>query len=207
MRPEEIEALSFQIIDKEAGPHDFSDEKWSIVRRMIHTSADFDYMNTVRFHPQAVAAGITAIVNGKTIVTDTNMALAGIRKKEIENFGGTVTCLINDPDVAEKARRAGSTRAKAAAEAAAEMMRGGIYVVGNAPTALFEVIRLIAEKKAAPALVVGLPVGFVNAAESKQALVQQNTPYISNSGRKGGSNIAACVINALIIQATKEGRG
>jgi precorrin-8X/cobalt-precorrin-8 methylmutase len=207
MRPDEIEALSFEIIDKEAGPHDFSDEKWSIVRRMIHTSADFDYMDTVRFHPEAVAAGIKAIINGKTIVTDTNMALAGIRKKEIERFGGTATCLINDPAIAETARQTGSTRAKAAAEAAAEMMHGGIYVIGNAPTALFEVIRLTSEKKADPALVIGLPVGFVNAAESKQALIQLNTPYISNIGRKGGSNIAACVINALIIQATEEGRG
>jgi precorrin-8X/cobalt-precorrin-8 methylmutase len=202
MKPEEIEALSFKIIDEEAGSHDFPDDQWQIVRRMIHTSADFEYMQTVRFHPEAIAAGIRAIQNGKAVVTDTNMALAGIRKKEIEQFGGSATCLITDPDVVATARKAGSTRAKAAAEAAADMMRGGIYVVGNAPTALFEVLRLMDTQQAAPALVVGLPVGFVNAAESKQALIEHNTPYITNVGRKGGSNIAACVINALIIQAT-----
>ena len=207
MKPEEIEALSFKMIDEEAGAHDFPDDQWQIVRRMIHTSADFEYMQTVRFHPEAIAAGIRAIQNGKAVVTDTNMALAGIRKKEIERLGGSSTCLINDPAVAATALKAGSTRAKAAAEAAADMMHGGIYVVGNAPTALFEVIRLMTAQQAAPALVVGLPVGFVNAAESKQALIEHNTPYITNVGRKGGSNIAACVINALIIQATAEGRG
>jgi len=207
MQPGEIEALSFKIIDAEAGPHGFTDDRWQIVRRMIHTSADFDYMESVRFHPEAIAAGIGAIKKGKTIVTDTNMALAGIRKGDLARFGGSATCLIKDPAVAATARQAGSTRAKAAAEAAAEMMRDGIYVVGNAPTALLEVIRLISAQAAAPALVVGLPVGFVNAAESKQALMELKTPYITNVGRKGGSNIAASVINALIIQATAEGRG
>ena len=207
MKPEAIEALSFKIIDEEAGAHDFPDDQWQIVRRMIHTSADFEYMQTVRFHPEAIAAGLRAIQNGKAMITDTNMALAGIRKKEIARFGGTVSCLINAPDVAAAARQAGSTRAKAAAEAAAETIGDGIYVVGNAPTALLEIIRLISAQQAAPALVVGLPVGFVNAAESKQALMELDTPYITNVGRKGGSNIAACVINALIIQATAEGRG
>jgi len=206
MKPDEIEALSFKIIEQEAGPHDFPDDKWQIVRRMIHTSADFEYMETTRFHPQAVVAGIQAIQAGRAIVTDTHMALAGIRKKAIEAFGGSATCLINDPGVIETARQAGTTRAKAAAEAAAEIMKGGIYVVGNAPTALFEIIRLISTGQAVPALVVGLPVGFVNAAESKQALLELDIPYITNVGRKGGSNLAASVINALIIQATAEGR-
>jgi len=206
MKPDEIEALSFKIIDEEAGPHDFPDDKWQIVRRMIHTSADFEYLASTRFHPEAVDAGIRAIQTGRTIVTDTHMALAGIRKQAIMHFGGSATCLINDPAVAAAARQAGSTRAKAAAEAAAEIMDGGIYVVGNAPTALFEVIRLIFAGQAAPALVVGLPVGFVNAVESKQALLEIDIPYITNVGRKGGSNLAASVINALIIQATAEGR-
>ncbi|CAD7845152.1 MAG: Cobalt-precorrin-8 methylmutase (EC 5.4.99.60) [Olavius algarvensis Delta 4 endosymbiont] len=206
MQPDEIEALSFKIIDQEAGPHDFPDDKWQIVRRMIHTSADFDYMETTRFHPKAISAGIQAIQTGRAIVTDTHMALAGIRKQTVDKFGGSTTCLINDASVVAAARQAGSTRAKAAAEAAAEIMDGGIYVVGNAPTALFEVIRLISTRQAAPALVVGLPVGFVNAAESKQALMELDIPYITNVGRKGGSNLAASVINALIIQATAEGR-
>jgi len=206
MKPDEIEALSFKIIDEETGPHDFPDDRWQIVRRMIHTSADFDYLQTTRFHPRAVAAGIRAIQNGRAVFTDTHMALAGIRKQSIEKFGGTARCLINDPAVIDAARQAGTTRAKAAAQAAAAEMQDGIYVVGNAPTALLEVIHLISEKEAAPALVVGLPVGFVNAAESKQALMDLDIPYISNVGRKGGSNLAASVINALIIQATAEGR-
>jgi precorrin-8X/cobalt-precorrin-8 methylmutase len=207
MKPEEIEALSFKIIDEEAGPHDFSDDRWQIVRRMIHTSADFEYMQTIRFHPEAVAAGIQAIKSGRAVVTDTHMALAGIRKNDLSRLGGSACCLINDPEVVTAARQAGTTRAKAAAQAAAAVMTAGIYVVGNAPTALLEVIRLISTGQAAPALVVGLPVGFVNAAESKQALMALDTPYITNSGRKGGSNIAASVVNALIIQATAGGSG
>jgi len=206
MKPDEIEALSFKIIDAEAGPHEFSDDRWQIVRRMIHTSADFDYMQTTRFHPRAVAAGISAIQNGRAVITDTHMALAGIRKQAIEKFGGTARCLINDPAVIDTARKGGTTRAKAAVQAAAAGMQDGIYVIGNAPTALLEIIRLISEKKALPALVVGLPVGFVNAVESKQALMELDIPYITNVGRKGGSNLAASVVNALIIQATAEGR-
>ena len=201
MRPEEIERSSFQIIDQEAGPHQFNAQQWSIVRRIIHTTADFEFKEMVRFHPDALSAGIKAIRNGKMVITDTNMARVGIRRKECEYFGGQVKCYINDPRIHEKAAATGGTRAKAAVDMAVSDMKEGIYVVGNAPTALLRLIDLVAEKKAHPALIVGLPVGFVNAAESKTALMEMDYPYISNVGRKGGSNVAASVVNALAILA------
>ena len=197
MKPEQIEELSFKIIDQEAGAHDFTHEEWSIVRRMIHTSADFEYKEMIRIHPEAVQAGISAIRAGKSIITDTNMARVGIRNIELKQFGATVKCYMGDPEIGEKARKNGTTRAKAAVEAAVDDMQGGIYVVGNAPTALMRLCELIQTGEAGPALVIGLPVGFVNAAESKAALIEMDHPYISNVGRKGGSNVAASVVNAL----------
>jgi precorrin-8X/cobalt-precorrin-8 methylmutase len=204
MKPEAIETLSFQIIDEEAGDHAFTPREWSIVRRMIHTSADFEYMKTVRFHTAAIEKGIKAIQGGKPIITDTEMARSGIRKKEPARFGGSVACLIGDPRVAESAARGGITRSRAAVDLAAEMMTDGIYVIGNAPTALLRIIELMREAKARPALVIGLPVGFVNAAESKDELTRTDFPYITNLGRKGGSNVAASVVNALSIMATTD---
>lgn len=199
MKPHEIERLSFEIIEQEAGSHDFTDHQWQIVRRMIHTSADFDYMKTIRFHPQAIPAGLNAIRSGNNILTDTNMAKSGIRGKDLSRFNGAVHCLINDPSVARTAKNEGTTRAQAAVDAATDLMTGGIYVVGNAPTALIRLMALVREKKIDPALIIGLPVGFVNAAESKEALSQMNIPYVTNLGRKGGSNVAAAVVNALIL--------
>lgn len=201
MKPDDIEALSFKIIDEEAGPHAFPPDQWTIVRRMIHTSADFEYMQTVRVHPRAISAGLAALRGGKAIFTDTNMAKVGIRKGELSALSVSVDCLITDPEIARIARENGTTRALAAVDAAAESMAQGIYVVGNAPTALLRLIELIKAGQARPALVVGLPVGFVNAAESKQALMELDIPYISNVGRKGGSNLAASVVNALAIMA------
>jgi precorrin-8X/cobalt-precorrin-8 methylmutase len=204
MKPEQIEELSFKIIDQEAGPHDFAQDQWSIVRRMIHTSADFEYQQMIRFHPEAVQAGISAIRAGKSIITDTNMARVGIRKVELEHFGTTVKCYMSDPEIGERARKHGTTRAKAAVEAAVAEMKDGIYVIGNAPTALMRLCELMQTGDANPALVVGLPVGFVNAAESKAVLIEMNHPYISNVGRKGGSNVAASVVNALAKLAALE---
>ncbi len=203
MKPEDIEAESFRIIDDEAGSHPFDPMTWSIVRRMIHTTADFEYIQSIRFHPEAVARGISAIRSGKTIVTDTQMAAAGIRQGLLDEFGGRKTCLIGDPEVAAAARNTGETRARLAVDAAVEMMADGIYVVGNAPTALLRLIELIQNGQARPALVIGLPVGFVNAAESKALLLTVNQPYITNVGRKGGSAVAASVVNALGILAGK----
>lgn len=201
MKPEDIERMSFDIIEKEAGDHGFSKTTWPIVRRMIHTSADFEYIESVRFHPDAVDAGVKAIRAGKNIVTDTTMALSGVRKKSIENFGGRVICYMADPHIGKKAGETGSTRARLAVDAAAADMEGGIYVVGNAPTALLRLLELVRERKVNPALVIGFPVGFVNAAESKAELLASEIPYITNEGRKGGSNIAASIVNALIIIA------
>ena len=205
MKPGEIEALSFKIIDREAGAHGFSSVQWGVVRRMIHTSADFEYKESVRIHPDAVTAGMTAIRNGKSIITDTNMARVGIRQRDLNPFGATVKCYMNDSAVAENAKTAGTTRAHAAVDAAVSDMAGGIYVIGNAPTALLHLIERVEEKKAQPALIIGLPVGFVNAAESKAELLKlDHPPYITNVGRKGGSNVAAAVVNALVILAKKE---
>ena len=197
MKPEHIEALSFRIIDNEAGPNNFSPQQWKIVQRMIHTSADFEYMDTVRFHPEAITAGLDAIRKGKKIITDTNMARVGIRIGDAGRFGSTLKCFIDDPEVSEISSNKEKTRAEVAVDAAILDMENGIYVIGNAPTALLRLIELVKEKKAKPALIIGLPVGFVNAVESKAALVEMDYPYISNVGRKGGSNIAASVVNAL----------
>ena len=197
MKPDEIEARSFDIIDEEAGAHSFSEEQWTIVRRMIHTSADFEYLETIRFHPEAVHWGLEAIRTGKPIVTDTNMAKVGIRKEPLTNFGVSLSCYIADPTVRKIAAETGTTRAWAAVDAASDHIQGGIYVVGNAPTALLRLLDLFNRGMARPALIIGLPVGFVNAAESKAALMETDCPYITNIGRKGGSNVAASVVNAL----------
>ena len=201
MQPHEIEQLSFQIIDGEAGDHGFSTDQWPVVRRVIHTSADFEWQRMIRFHPQAIFSGVSAIRNGCPIVTDTNMARAGIRRRDLAGFGGTVKCYMTDERVVEAAARRGITRAKAAVDVAAPALSGGIYVVGNAPTALLRLIELMDQGTVRPALVVGLPVGFVNAAESKALLLERDVPHVTNVGRKGGSNVAAAVVNALIIKA------
>jgi precorrin-8X/cobalt-precorrin-8 methylmutase len=203
MKPEEIEALSFSIIEQEIGSHEFTDAQWQVVRRMIHTSADFEYKRSVRFHPDAIEAGLNAIRRGNTVITDTNMARVGIRKGELSHFGVRVECLMSDPAVGKRAAETGITRATAAVDAALDKIEGGIYVVGNAPTALLRLMEQVNRKKAQPALIVGLPVGFVNAAESKAELVKMDIPYITNVGRKGGSNVAASVVNALAIMADR----
>lgn len=205
LKPDEIEARSFAIIDQEAGEHGFPEAEWSVVRRMIHTSADFDYIKNVRIHARALAGGKAALKAGARIVTDTRMAMMGIPERRLTPLGATVECLMNDPRVAEKAAAQGTTRALAAVDLALDSApepaqgkaRPLIFVIGNAPTALFRLIERIRAKDAAPALVVGLPVGFVNAAESKQALAELDIPFITALGRKGGSNVAASVINAL----------
>lgn len=210
MKPQEIETKSFAIIDAEAGPHELDTAQWQVVRRVIHTSADFEWQEMMRFHPRAIDKGIAAIRAGKPIITDTHMARVGIRVRDLARFGGEVRCYMTDPRVVDRAAADGITRAKAAVDLAAEEMggdtrTGAIFVVGNAPTALLRLLELAAANQAAPALVVGLPVGFVNAAESKAALMESDLPFITNIGRKGGSNVAAAVVNALIIMATQRG--
>jgi precorrin-8X/cobalt-precorrin-8 methylmutase len=201
MQPDEIEKLSFALIDAEAGNHGLGPDEWRIVRRMIHTTADFEYITTTRIHPRAIAAGVTAIRQGRDIVTDTRMACAGIRQGSLMPFGCTATCFMAEPAVAREALKRQVTRAVVAVEMAAPFIKDGIYVIGNAPTALLHLLELIRQGIAQPALVIGLPVGFVNAAESKAALMETDIPYISNQGRKGGSNVAAGVVNALALIA------
>jgi len=201
MLPQEIEQKSMEIIASEAGSHAFPPDQWAVVSRMIHTSADFEYMQSVRFHPRAVQSGLEVIRAGRTIVTDTNMVLAGLRKKDLARLGCRAVCYMDDPEAARLALEKGTTRAEIAVDMALDEMQGGIYVVGNAPTALLRLILLIREGKAMPALVVGLPVGFVNAAESKDELAGLDIPFITNDGRKGGSNVAAAVVNSLVIRA------
>ena len=201
MKPQEIEQRSFQIIDDEAGEHGFPSDQWQVVRRVIHTSADFEWQRMIRLHPRAIASGVAAIQNGCTIVTDTNMARVGIRQRDLDVFGGTVRCYMTDTRVGETAVREGITRASAAMDVAAVELAGGICAVGNAPTALLRLMVLMDQGMEPPALVVGLPVGFVNAAESKALLLERDVPFITNVGRKGGSNVAAAVVNALIILA------
>lgn len=205
LRPEQIEEESFRIIDAEVGAHHWSTAEWPVVRRVIHTSADFDYARSMVFSPGAVAAGVAALQSGRGIVTDTNMALAGIGTSRPGRFGISPACFVADPDVAAAAREAGVTRSIMAMRKAAAAPGNGIFVIGNAPTALFELLRLMREENFRPDLIVGLPVGFVGAAESKERLISEapglRAPFITNRGRKGGSNVAAAVVNALLIMA------
>ncbi len=198
--PQLIESRSFAIIDAEVGPHPFGPREWPIVRRIIHTTADFDFALTTRFAPGAVAAGISALQSGAGILCDTNMVLAGVNKERLGHFGSSLACHVADPEVAAAARTEGITRSIVALRKGVAEGRG-IYLIGNAPTALFELLRLAAAGKVAPALVVGVPVGFVGAAESKQALLASGLPYITCQGRKGGSAIAATILNALMLLA------
>ncbi|UOF89799.1 precorrin-8X methylmutase [Fodinisporobacter ferrooxydans] len=206
VQPQEIEKKSFEMIAEELGPHSFTEEQFPIVQRVIHSSADFELGRSIVFHPQAVQAGIAAIRAGRTIVADVQMVQAGISKPRIESFGGEVKVYISDPDVMEEAKRLNTTRAIVSVRKAVKDAPGGIFAIGNAPTALLELIRLVKEGEAQPGLIVGVPVGFVSAAESKAELMKLDVPFIANHGRKGGSPIAVSIINALSILADKQAR-
>ncbi len=196
LNPQAIETESFRIIEDELGPHDFSPEMLAIVRRAIHATADFDFAKTVRIYPGAIAAGVAAIRRGAPIIADVQMIQAGINKKGLQPFGCEVFCFIGEEEVAKKALSLGVTRAIVSMRKAASNHPGAIYVIGNAPTALLELIRLA--ETARPALVVGVPVGFVSAVESKDQLATTELPYITALGRKGGTPVAVSMMNALI---------
>ncbi|UQZ88819.1 precorrin-8X methylmutase [Deltaproteobacteria bacterium Smac51] len=204
LQPKFIENKSFSIIADEAGSHNWNDKEWSIVQRMVHTSADFDYVSDTLMSPGAIEAGVEAIRSGCSIVTDTKMALCGISAARLHNYGNRLICLISDERTQRRARETGTTRALAAVDLVYDLFfrnsdNGGIWVVGNAPTALFRLMEKMETEPdwPRPRLIVGLPVGFVNASESKEALAGTNHNFITNRGRKGGSNVAASVINAL----------
>ena len=199
VEPGAIESKSFAIIDSEVPePRPFSGNEWLIVRRMIHTSADFELLSLVEFHPDAIREGIQALLGGCLIITDTEMARMGITSRRMELLGCSVKCYMNEKKVIERARKEGITRASAAVDHALPMLNGCIFVVGNAPTALIALIERLREGNYKPALIAGMPVGFVNAAESKDLLIEQaEIPYITIKGRKGGSPLAATVVNQL----------
>jgi precorrin-8X/cobalt-precorrin-8 methylmutase len=203
-RPQEIEANSFRIITEELGAHSFTEEQYPVVQRVIHATADFELGRSLLFHPRAVQAGIEAIRAGRPVVADVQMVQVGISKPRLEQFGGDVRVYISDADVVEEAKRLGTTRAIVSMRKAVKEAEGGIFAIGNAPTALLELIRLVREGIAKPGLIIGVPVGFVSAAESKEELVQLDVPFITNRGRKGGSPAAVAAVNALSLLAARE---
>ncbi len=196
--PREIEQRSMETITKELNGRTWPEPEFSVIKRCIHTSADFDYADNLCFSPNACQIGIEALKNGADIVTDTKMAMSGINKNKLATFGGQVHCYISDPDVVEEAKARGCTRSTVSMERGARIQKPVIFVIGNAPTALIELDRLIKEGVVKPALIVGVPVGFVNVVESKELIMQAGVPYIVARGRKGGSNIGAAIINALL---------
>ncbi|MBQ5397048.1 MAG: precorrin-8X methylmutase [Candidatus Methanomethylophilus sp.] len=196
--PREIEQRSMETITKELNGRTWPEPEFSVIKRCIHTSADFDYADNLCFSPNACQIGIEALKNGADIVTDTKMAMSGINKNKLASLGGQVHCYISDPDVVEEAKARGCTRSTVSMERGARIQKPVIFVIGNAPTALIELDRLIKEGTVKPALIVGVPVGFVNVVESKELIMQAGVPYIVARGRKGGSNIGAAIINALL---------
>jgi precorrin-8X/cobalt-precorrin-8 methylmutase len=195
--PQEIEAESFRIIERELGPTRFTPEEFAVVRRCIHATGDFGFAENLRFHPQAITAGLAAIRAGKNILVDVNMAASGISKGLLSRFGGNVICRVAESETADLAKEQGSTRSDAAmARSIGDNI--GIVAIGNAPTALLKVMELIEQGTFAPDLVIGVPVGFVNASESKELLAQKDYPFITALGRKGGTPVAVAAINALL---------
>jgi len=194
-----IEDESMEIIEREVGSHPYNELEWPIVRRIIHATADFDFAgeNKIVFHKDAITSGINALKNGCSIIADVNGVIGGLNKQNPKDFGNNIICNISDPDLAERAKQENKTRAQMSMRIAASEMNGGILVIGNAPTALLEVIKMIREEVTKPALVIGIPVGFVSAAESKEELQTVEVPFITNTGRKGGSSCAASIVNAL----------
>ena len=206
VRPEEIEKRSFEIIQAELDARGIvlPEDQDLITRRAIHTSADFDYAKTLRYSKDAVKIIKDLIRNGADVVTDTNMGLSGINKKVLASFGGNAYCFMADPVVATEAKERGVTRATVSMERAAELDKPVIFAIGNAPTALISLYELMNKTGYRPAFVIGVPVGFVNVEAAKELFLNSDVPYIINEGRKGGSNIAAAICNAVLYQLRDE---
>jgi len=194
-----IEDESMRIIEDEIGTHPYNEQEWPIVRRVIHSTADFDFArdNKIIFHKDAVRSGLSGLKNGCSIIVDVNGIIGLMNKQNPKDFGNNVVCNISEPSLMEEAKKQGKTRAEMSMRVAKEDMNGGIVVVGNAPTALLEVMKMIREGITKPALVIGIPVGFVSAVESKAELAEMDIPFITNRGRKGGSPCASAIVNAL----------
>lgn len=200
IKPMDIEKRSFEIITELLGERKLDPENELVIKRVIHTSADFDYADNLVFSPHAVQKGIEALRSGCDIVTDTQMAKAGINKTILGKLGGEVHCFMSDPDVAAEAKERGITRAIVSMERAAKLSKPCIFAIGNAPTALISLHEQIQAGTLHPALIVGVPVGFVNVVESKELILDTEVPHIVARGRKGGSNVAAAICNALLYQ-------
>jgi precorrin-8X/cobalt-precorrin-8 methylmutase len=201
-----IEDGSFAIIDAEAGAHEFANPEWQVVRRVIHATADFEFKTLMRFSPDALRSGIAALRGGCNVIADVKMILAGLNEERLSSYGCKTHCFISDEDVIATAKAANSTRAIESMRKAHKLglLDGAVVAVGNAPTALIEVARLVREENARPALVIGVPVGFVSAAESKEIVLDSPVPYIVARGRKGGSTIAVSIIHALLLLSTEK---
>jgi len=200
IKPMDIEKRSFEIITEILGDRKLDPENELVIKRAIHTTADFDYADNLVFSPHAVTRGIEALKGGCDIVTDTQMAKSGISKATLARLGGEVHCFMSDPDVAAEAKARGVTRALVSMEKAARLDKPCIFAIGNAPTALIRIRELIDSGELKPALVIGVPVGFVNVVESKELIIETDVPHIVARGRKGGSNVAAAIVNALLYQ-------
>ena len=200
VKPMDIEKRSMAIITEELHGRTWPEPEFSIVKRCIHTSADFDYADNLCFSEHAAQIGVEALNRGASIVTDTQMAASGINKKRMRECGGEVYCFMSDPDVAAEAKERGCTRAAVCMERAAALQKPLIIAVGNAPTALIRLYELIQEGKIKPELIIGAPVGFVNVVEAKELIMTAGIPYIVPRGRKGGRNIAATICNAMLYQ-------
>ena len=200
IKPADIEKRSFEIITGILGERKLDPENELVIKRVIHTTADFDYVDNLVFSPHAVARGIEALRGGCDIVTDTQMARSGINKTVLGRLGGQVHCFMSDADVAAEAKERGITRAFVSMERAAALDKPCIFAVGNAPTALVSLHQLMEAGKLAPALIIGVPVGFVNVVESKELILGDDVPFIVARGRKGGSNVAAAICNAMLYQ-------
>jgi precorrin-8X/cobalt-precorrin-8 methylmutase len=207
VKPAEIEKRSFEIISEELKERGIilpSDEEM-ITKRVIHTSADFDYAMTMTYSKDAVSIAKNLLLNGADIVTDTNMAFAGINKKALAKLGGNAHCFMADEEVAITARQRGITRAQVSMEKASNIEKPVIFAIGNAPTALIKLYEMIKEGSFLPAFIIGVPVGFVNVEVAKELIMDTDIPYIVNKGRKGGSNVAAAICNALIYELLRQG--
>jgi len=200
-----IEDRSFAIIDTEVGPHDFPDDEWQVVRRVIHATADFEFRSLMHFGGDPIASGIRALRAGCPVLVDVKMIAVGLNEQRLASYGCKVHSFISDEDVIAKATAHNSTRAIESMRKAHRegVLDGAIVAIGNAPTALIEVLRLVREEGAKPALVIGVPVGFVSAAESKEELIASEVPFIAARGRKGGSTIAVAIVHALLLLSTR----
>lgn len=194
-----IEDASMQMIEDEIGEHQYNEKEWPIVRRVIHSTADFDFAgkNKIIFHKDAIESAMNALRNGCSIIVDVNGVIGGLNKQNPKDFGNNIVCNISNPEIMELAKKEGKTRSQVSMRAAISDIDGGIVAIGNAPTALMEIIQMVKEGIVKPALIIGIPVGFINAAESKEELSKLEAPFITNMGRKGGSSSASAIINAI----------